>query len=67
VTPTHRCTGDCDGDGEVTIDNLLLMVNVALDSSPLAQCAAGDANGDGRITIDEIIAAVGFALTGCGA
>lgn len=61
------CTGDCGGDGAVTIEELIGMVNIALGSRPLSDCRAGDENGDGEITIDEIIKAVNNALTGCGA
>jgi hypothetical protein len=56
--------GDCNGDSEVTIDELLLMVHDALQGS-VERCAAGDRNGDGSVTIDEIIGAVARALEGC--
>jgi hypothetical protein len=59
------CTGDCNGDGEVTIDELLTMVNAALEVVPASVCPAGDANGDGEVTIDEILGAVNNALNGC--
>ncbi|MBI3784617.1 MAG: hypothetical protein HY270_14580 [Deltaproteobacteria bacterium] len=60
------CTGDCNPtDGEVAIDELITMVNIALGNTPVAACLAGDANGDGDVTIDEIIQAVGFALNAC--
>ncbi len=59
------CTGDCGGDGEVTVDEIVRMVNIALGAAAVDQCAAGDANGDGEITIDEIVAAVNKALAGC--
>lgn len=59
------CPGDCDGDGSVTIDELVLQVTVALDRAPVAQCPAGDGNQDGAITVDEIVAAVNAALNGC--
>ncbi len=65
-TPPRVCVGDCGGDGEVTIEELILMVNIALGSTPVQNCLAGDANGDGDITIDEIIQAVNRALGGCG-
>lgn len=60
-----QCPGDCDGSGEVTIDELIRMVNIALGTTELNQCRAGDANGDGEITIDEIVRAVNAALSGC--
>jgi cysteine-rich repeat protein len=66
ATPTERtpasCVGDCNGDHEVTIDELVQMVNIALGLANLEQCPAGDADGEGGITIDEIIRAVSVAL-----
>src|ERR1035437_5163694 len=58
------CVGDCNGDGSVTVDELLLMVNAAIIPN-LALCTAGDADGSGDITINEIIQAVNYALTTC--
>ncbi|MCK6554115.1 trypsin-like serine protease [Candidatus Binatia bacterium] len=63
---TVACAGDCSGDGEVTVDDLVLMVAIAGGMAPLEDCAAGDANGDGSITIDDLIIAVGNAADGCG-
>jgi hypothetical protein len=66
ATPTPiACTGDCRGDGEVTIDDLVLMVNIALGGSPVSSCPAADPGGDGEVTIDEILIAVGNANNGC--
>lgn len=66
ATPTERtpasCVGDCNGDHQVTIDELVQMVNIALGLANLEQCPAGDADGEGGITIDEIIRAVSVAL-----
>jgi hypothetical protein len=59
------CTGDCKGDGQVTVDELLTMVNIALGTAAITACPAGDAGGDGQITVNEIVAAVGNALSGC--
>jgi len=60
------CVGDCNGNRSVTVDELLTMVNIALGTTNVSQCAAGDANGDHQITIDEILTAVNNALNGCG-
>ena len=60
------CVGDCNGDGEVTVNELIQMVNIALGTAQVSACMAGDANGDGEITINEIIAGVNNALNGCG-
>ncbi len=59
------CTGDCGGDGEVTVDEITKMVNIALGTLPASSCTAADANGDNEVTVDEIVAAVGFALNSC--
>lgn len=59
------CAGDCGGDGAVTVDEILTMINIALGTAPVSECLAGDANGDHQITVDEILAAVNRALNGC--
>jgi hypothetical protein len=59
------CTGSCNGDGEVTINELLIMVNIALGTASLSDCEPGDANQDGEITVNEILVAVNNALNGC--
>jgi len=68
---TTPCIGDCDGDGTVTINELILMVNIALSLKPICPndanggCLAGDATCDCQITVDEIIRAVANLLEGC--
>ncbi|MFN8644656.1 MAG: PQQ-dependent sugar dehydrogenase [Candidatus Binatia bacterium] len=63
--PALACPGDCDGDGTVAIDELVLAVQVALGSAGPDRCAAADRDGDGAIAIQELIAAVNAALSGC--
>jgi hypothetical protein len=60
-----RCQGDCGGDGAVTIDELLLGVNIALDLKPVDVCTAFDVNDSGEVTINELIGAIANALRGC--
>ncbi len=60
-----QCVGDCNGDGEVGISELITMVNIALGNASISTCLAGDANNDGQIEINEIIQAVNNALNGC--
>lgn len=59
------CTGDCDGSHTVTVDEIVMLANIALGNSELHTCDAGDTNGDGSVTVDEIVAAVMDALVGC--
>lgn len=59
------CPGDCDGDGEVTVDELVRGVAIALGLEELAGCPAFDIGGDEAVTVDEILQAVNAALVGC--
>ncbi len=66
VSPVSAaCGGDCGGDGEVTVDEVLTLVNIALGNVDISGCTAGDLSGEGEITVDEIITAVQHALDGC--
>ena len=56
--------GDCNGDGSVTVDDLLKLANIALGSGLASDCAEADVNSDGHITVDEIQAAINAALAG---
>lgn len=60
------CAGNCNADPEVTVDEVLAMVNIALGNAQLLDCEAADSNHDGHVTIDEILTAVNHALNGCG-
>lgn len=68
VTPVpspKTCTGDCSGDGHITVDEILTTVNIGLGNTQITACGVADANHDGQITVDEILAAVNNALNGC--
>ncbi len=75
-TPTHTrkatptivpgpCHGDCDGNGSVGINELIVAVRIALGNGTTEECALADSNGDGEVGINELIQAVGRALRGC--
>ena len=59
------CVGDCNTNNAVTVDELMVMINVALGTLETSRCPSGDADEDGQITIAEIIQAVNNALNGC--
>lgn len=58
------CPGDCDGDGQVTVEEVVRCVRAAT-GAPARACPGLDASGDGAATIDEVVAAVRRALDGC--
>jgi len=60
----QQTVGDCDRDGSVTVDELILGVNIALGELPVADCPSFDADGDGQVTIDELTLGVNTALNG---
>lgn len=66
ASPGHAtCAGDCSGNGEVTVEELLSGVEIALGYGSVGQCGALDVGDYGRISIDELIGAVNGHLTQC--
>ncbi len=59
------CAGDCNGDGMVGINELVLAVNIALGTADIAACTAADGDHDEMVSINELIRAVNNALLGC--
>ena len=65
TSPALSCAADCNGDTEVTIDEIVLAVRIAIAEAPLDECMQADRDGSGEVTIDEIISAVSAATGGC--
>jgi hypothetical protein len=63
--PPPPCAGDCDGSGQVSINELLIGVNILIGSAAPEQCTAVDTNGDGTVTVNELVQAVNAALGSC--
>jgi cysteine-rich repeat protein len=61
-----QCTGDCDGNDTVAINELIIGVNIALGAAPVTTCPPFDVNSSGSVEINELVAAVNNALAGCG-
>lgn len=61
------CVGDCDGSREVTVDEIMVLIGIALGQQAVDLCRAADRDGDGTVFVDEIVAAVQAALAGCAA
>jgi hypothetical protein len=58
------CVGDCDGNGSVSVGELVTGVDIALGLLPLQACPSFAIDGRG-VDIDALISAIGFALNGC--
>jgi hypothetical protein len=62
---TLSCDGDCDRDGKVSLDELVLGVGISLGTGRLDTCRELDQNRSGEIEVHELVGAVGKALAGC--
>lgn len=74
VTPTPSptvtatplsCVGDCSGDGEVTVNELIMGVNIVLGNVLAGQCPAFDCRHNGQVTVDCLVRGVNAVLGGC--
>jgi len=63
--PAAACTGDCNADGRVTIDELVQAVGIALGVTAASVCPAADADSNDEVTIDELVSSVTAGLDGC--
>jgi hypothetical protein len=59
------CPGDCNGDGQVAINEIVTAVSIALGDRDLSVCPSIDLNSDGAVTINELIIDVTNALNAC--
>lgn len=68
-TPTvsaTSCVGDCNGDGSVTVDEIVALVRLALGLDQPAHCSSGLGSGQrADVDITLVICAVRHALYGC--
>ncbi len=65
VSFVNSCVGDCDGSGDVTVNELIALVNIALGNAPASACNNGVPSGR-AVDIALIVQAVNDALNGCG-
>jgi hypothetical protein len=65
TSPVGICCGDCDGNAEVMVDELIALVNIDLGTLHPSACPHGVPNG-AQVDISLILQAVNNALYGCG-
>jgi len=59
-----QCVGDCNSDGSVAINELIIGVNIALGTQPASACVAFQDQG-GMVNISQLIKGVNNALGTC--
>jgi CSLREA domain-containing protein len=59
------CPGDCDGSDNVSVDELVRGVNIALNRANVSTCPAMDRDNSGTVAVNELVTAVNSALRGC--
>lgn len=66
IGPQPRvCPGDCDGDGEVHINESILGVQVGLQQADVADCSNADLDDSGTVEINEMVSSVSSTVNGC--
>lgn len=63
--PGSDCVGDCGSDGQVTVDEILLGINIVLGNLDGEACPAFDENDDGAVMVDEIVLGINAGMNGC--
>jgi hypothetical protein len=63
--PPIPCVADCDENGEVSLDEVVRAVSIALASLPLDTCEQADPNSDGFPSVDELLRAVASSMREC--
>ena len=65
--PTARpfCPGDCNGDGNVLVNEITLGVRILAGEAQLSDCPAADADGDGVVLVTDITRAIVSLAFGC--
>jgi len=59
------CTGDCNNDCNVSIDELMRGAGIGLEITDQSVCPEFDSNSDGETAVNELIQGVSNALSGC--
>lgn len=65
TSPVLACACDCNADCEVTVDELVTAVDIALGNASPSICPRADSNSDASTDINDLIVCVQSALLGC--
>lgn len=61
----QACVGDCDQNGAVAVNELVLGTNIALDRAALTACASFDSSANGKVEVNELVLGVNNLLQAC--
>lgn len=61
----QECSGDCDGNGIVAVNEIVVGINILLTNGAVTACTAIDANRNGVVTVNELVAAVNNLQCDC--
>jgi Tol biopolymer transport system component len=59
------CAGDCNGDSEITSQDIIIMNNILRGTAPLSQCLAFDPAGAGEVGSQDILLVLKNLREGC--
>jgi hypothetical protein len=59
------CIGDCDRSGSVSLDELVISVNIALGRATVDLCDDIDRSRDRMVAVDELVESVRNSMAGC--
>lgn len=65
ISAISPCGADCDGDGRVTVNELVTVVGALTSDQPATACTDADLNQDGRFAVNEVVFGVNNLLAGC--
>lgn len=63
--PAYACTGDCSGDDQVTVNELITGVNILLGSADVSSCSFFDRDSSRSVAVNELVRGVNALLQGC--
>ena len=54
--------GDIDGDGELSVTDVVLMVNAVMNSSSIDDITRYDMDGDGELSVTDVVLLVNLVM-----
>jgi hypothetical protein len=65
ATPLLLCSGDCNDDSRVTVNEIVMSVGIAVAGYDIGQCPRADVDDNGQVTVDELVLIIDNAMDVC--